>query len=59
MASGSHDGDVRLWDALNDSPLAVLEGHWQAVTAVAFSPDGRALLSGSQEGTLRAWELSQ
>ena len=37
---------------------AVLSGHSAPVTAVAFSQDGRHILTGSEDGTARLWEAS-
>src|SRR5689334_3040732 len=34
-----------------------LEGHTSAVSALAVTPDGRRALSGSEDRTLRLWDL--
>jgi WD40 repeat protein len=34
-----------------------LQGHTAAVTSLAFSPDGKYLVSGSRDGTIRMWEV--
>jgi WD40 repeat protein len=39
-------------------PRAHLRGHTGEVHAVAFSPDGKLLASGSSDGTARLWEVT-
>lgn len=36
----------------------VQRGHYEAVKAVAFTPDGKHLLSGSRDKTIKLWDLS-
>jgi WD40 repeat protein len=50
---------VRLWDAQIGQPLGqLLQGHTDWVRSVAFSPDGKRLVSGSADKTLRLWNVS-
>lgn len=52
-------GHVELWRPADDA-LAILPAHGATVnTAVAFSPDGRELLVGSDDGALRPWPLAE
>jgi cytochrome c len=69
LASASWDHTARLWPLIplpNPPPLAgegkgggrVIEGHQQNVNGVAFTPDGRALVTAGYDATLRIWPLS-
>lgn len=37
--------------------LRVIEGHTDAVLSVMFSPDGRYIVTGSLDGTVRTWDV--
>jgi WD40 repeat protein len=44
-----------LEEVLRSGPRAILHGHLDTVTTVAFDPNGHLLASGSGDGTIRLW----
>ena len=47
---------VRLWD-LTGQNIATFWGHTREIQALAFSPDGALLASGSYDGTILLWDV--
>lgn len=67
VAGFSHSGNllasaeklfVRLWNAADGRQTVVLNGHTDWVTCLSFSPDDRTLASGSDDQTVRFWDVS-
>src|SRR5262249_34409595 len=58
ILSAGSDGCLRLWDVATGKELRCFRGHREAVTSVAFSPDGRRALSCSGDGTVRLWDVA-
>jgi len=59
LASGSDDKTIKLWSLPDGALLKTLSGHTDYVYAVAITPDGRLLVSGSgsKDGTIKLWSL--
>jgi WD40 repeat protein/uncharacterized caspase-like protein len=51
-------GAVAVFDLDLGAELRRLEGHDADVKAMAFSPDGQRLLTGSDDGTCRLWNIA-
>ncbi|MCL4860899.1 MAG: WD40 repeat domain-containing protein [Caldilineaceae bacterium] len=51
------DGNLILWDIARRKKKQVLDGHTTTVTAVAFSPNGYYMVSGSGDRTMIYWDM--
>ena len=57
FASGDSDGNIILWDAANNTPLAQMTAQG-AVNDLVFSPDGSQLVSISSEQAVHLWDAA-
>ena len=60
LAWAEMGGGVVLWNLAEDREAAVLQGHRGPAGSLAFSPDGKTLVSGGGSGdaTLRIWDVA-
>ena len=49
---------MRVWDAASGRELLTLPGHLERINGVAFSPDGRWIISGSLDQTAKVWDAA-
>jgi WD40 repeat protein/serine/threonine protein kinase len=59
ICSGGWDQKIRVWDAGTGEKLRTLLGHEGWVLSVAFTPDGKQIVSsGGGDGTVKVWDVT-
>jgi WD40 repeat protein len=48
---------LEIWNVQDGALLHQVPAHYQSITAINFSPDGRFLATGSSDGTVRLWGI--
>lgn len=59
IATGGEDGKVKLWSAESSFCFVTFSEHTAAVTGLVFTQSGRAIISASLDGTVRAFDLTR
>lgn len=58
VCAASHDSfDIHLWSVQTGALLDQLSGHEGPISTLVFTPDGRFLISGSWDRTIRIWNI--
>jgi WD40 repeat protein len=68
LASGSVDGEIRIWEVrrrgpqgepqMIERPLQTLSGHKGSVNSLTFNSDGKLLVSGSSDASMKLWDVA-
>jgi len=57
IAIAGDEHDIQIWNMRSHCAMAVLRGHTNIITSLAFTPDGQYLASCSGDHTVRMWPI--
>ena len=58
VAASHHDGRLRLWHVCTGQLIRRVKAHKDIAFDVKFTPDGKGLVSGGGDKTLKYWDIS-
>uniref|UniRef100_A0A6B2L665 Uncharacterized protein n=1 Tax=Arcella intermedia TaxID=1963864 RepID=A0A6B2L665_9EUKA len=56
LFAGGGDGLGWMWNALQGKVMNVFSGHSAAINTAKFTPEGKKILTASDDGTVRVWD---
>lgn len=56
IGTDSDAGQIKLWNLNDGSAIDTISGYSRPVRAVTFTPDGRSLITGSEDSSIRIWQ---
>jgi WD40 repeat protein len=59
LAAGYSNGSIRIWGVEDGALQQTIRSQSQAISGLAYSPDGRWLVTGSRDKTLVLWRLDE
>ncbi|GAA93774.1 uncharacterized protein L969DRAFT_43023 [Mixia osmundae IAM 14324] len=58
LAAGAEDGQLFLWETASGRLLSTIAAHFRALTALVWTDDEAALVSGGADAALHVWSLA-
>ncbi|GAA5825368.1 hypothetical protein JCM10212_004092 [Sporobolomyces blumeae] len=59
LAGGTLDGRVFLWEISTGTLVATLDAHYRAISCLAFTHDGAALVTASEDAGVSVWSMGK